>query len=163
MDSEAYTAAAEKVAEAAKALGARVAVAESLTGGQLSAALAAASDASGWYAGGVTAYQSEVKYELLDVPVGPVVSETAARAMAEGVARLTRATHAVAVTGVGGPDAQDGQPPGTVWLGVHAHGTTTAERLMIPGDPTEVCGGTVRAALDALLAALGEESAEAAT
>lgn len=154
LNQEACTATAEQVAEAAKARGARVAVAESLTGGLLSAALAEAPDASGWYAGGVTAYQSEVKFEVLDVPVGPVVSETAARAMAEGVARLTRATHAVAVTGVGGPDPQDDQPPGTVWLGLYADGITRAERLTIPGDPGEVCRGTVAAALTALLALL---------
>ncbi len=149
---------AERVADAAKARGAQIAVAESLTGGQLSAALAAAPDASGWYAGGITAYQSSVKYELLGVPVGPVVSEPAARAMAEGAARITGATHAVAVTGVGGPDPQDGQEAGTVWLGVHAEGRTTARRLMIPGDPIEVCQGTVEAALAALLAALDDES-----
>jgi nicotinamide-nucleotide amidase len=154
---------AERVADAAKARGAQVAVAESLTGGQLSAALAAAPDASGWYAGGVTAYQSSVKYDLLDVPLGPVVSEPAALAMAEGVARITRATHAVAVTGVGGPDPQDGQEPGTVWLGVHAAGTTTARRLMIPGEPVEVCRGTVEAALEALLAVLTEEPEPAGT
>jgi nicotinamide-nucleotide amidase len=159
VDSAACTDVAEGVATAAKDRGARIAVAESLTGGQLSAALAGAPDAGDWYAGGVTAYQSYVKYELLGVPVGPVVSETAARAMAAGVARLTHATHTVAVTGVGGPDPMEGLEPGTVWLGVHARGTTTARRLMLPGDPAEVCRGTVQAALDALLSALTEDRA----
>jgi PncC family amidohydrolase len=162
VDSEACTRAAQSVAAVAKERGARVAVAESLTGGLLSAALAESPDASDWYAGGVTAYRSEVKFELLGVPVGPVISETAARAMAAGVARLTRATHAVAVTGVGGPDPQEGLHPGTVWLGLYANGTTTARRLRLPGDPPAVCRGTVQAALDALLAALTEDRAATA-
>ena len=60
------------------------------------------------------AYSRQVKYDLLGVPVGPVVNETAARRMAAAAAELLGADFSVSVTEVGGPEAQDGQPPGTV-------------------------------------------------
>src|SRR4051794_20044695 len=109
---------AEQVASAAKRAGLRIAVAESLTGGLLASRLSAATDASDWFRGGVVAYDRAVKHELLGVPEGPVVSEAAARAMAEGVATMLRADVAIALTGVGGPEPQDDQPPGTVWFGL---------------------------------------------
>jgi nicotinamide-nucleotide amidase len=100
----------------------RLAIAESLTGGGLSQSFAAAPGSSGWFLGGVVAYQKPVKFAVLGVPEGPVVSEAAAVAMAEGVRALLGADVAAAVTGAGGPDGQDGQPPGTVWVAVSAHG-----------------------------------------
>ncbi len=81
---------AARIAELAPGTGLSVAVAESLTGGMISSALAAAPGASGWFHGAVVAYSSDVKHELLDVPPGPVVSDTAAAAMAQGVRRLLR-------------------------------------------------------------------------
>ncbi len=141
---------AERIAAVAKARSARVAVAESLTGGLVCSELARATDAGTWFAGGVVAYLSQVKYDLLGVPLGPVVSEAAACAMAEGVARLTGATHTAAVTGVGGPDKQDGQPVGTVWLAVHTCGETTAQRLQLSGEPGTICRDAVAHCLSAL-------------
>ena len=73
---------------------------------------------SDWFKGGVVAYDSQVKFDLLDVPEGPVVSEDAAKAMADGVRRVLHADVGIATTGVAGPAEQEGQPPGTVWLGV---------------------------------------------
>jgi nicotinamide-nucleotide amidase len=141
---------AQRISMAAKSANARIAVAESLTGGLVCSALAQAPDAGTWFAGGVVAYLSEVKFEVLGVPEGPVVSEAAARAMAEGVARLTGATHSVAVTGSGGPDPQEGQPVGTVWIAVHADGHTTASQFQLPGDPGDICRASVRHSLAAL-------------
>jgi nicotinamide-nucleotide amidase len=142
---------AERLAEAAQRGGLRLAVAESLTGGELSAKLAAAPDASDWFRGGLVAYAREVKYEVLGVPRGPVVSEVAATTMADGVAALLGADVAVAVTGVAGPDDQDGQPPGTVWMAVH-DGTGTASRLHhFDGEPAQVVDATCAAALAWLL------------
>jgi nicotinamide-nucleotide amidase len=130
--------------------GVRVAVAESLTGGRLSAELAAAPSASEWFRGGIVAYASDVKYDLLDVPRGPVVSESAARAMAAGACRLLDADIAVAVTGVGGPGPQDDEPPGTVWFALH-HGTTRTTRLeRFPGDPPAVLRQTCARATEIL-------------
>jgi nicotinamide mononucleotide (NMN) deamidase PncC len=71
--------------------GRTLAVAESLTGGLLASAFARASGSSEWFRGGIVAYSSTVKYDLLDVPDGPVVSEAAA-AMARGLAACSRQT-----------------------------------------------------------------------
>ena len=64
--------------------GRTLAVAESLTGGLLASAFARASGSSDWFRGGIVAYSSVVKYDLLGVPEGPVVNGTAALAMASG-------------------------------------------------------------------------------
>src|SRR3954469_23217050 len=102
---------AHDIAELADKRDATVAVAESLTGGKLACHLAAAPSSAEWFRGGVVAYASEVKFGLLGVPEGPVITEDCATAMARGTARLLGADGAVAVTGVGGPDPQDGEPP----------------------------------------------------
>ena len=120
-----------------------VAVAESLTGGSLSAHLAVASGSSEWYAGGLVAYSRDAKHRLLGVPHGPVVCEEAAAAMARGVAELLRADLAVAVTGVGGPEEQDGVAPGTVWMGLWEHGGTRTRCLHLPGGPADVVDATI--------------------
>jgi nicotinamide-nucleotide amidase len=91
---------AVEIAEAAQRLGVRVAVAESLTGGLLTARLAEAPEASTWLRGGVVAYHAEVKYHVLGVDPGPVVTAWAARQMARGVARLLGADVGISVTGV---------------------------------------------------------------
>jgi nicotinamide-nucleotide amidase len=128
----------EELSRLVRRAGVSVAVAESLTGGQLSAALAAAPQAAEWFRGGVVAYASEVKYDLLGVPRGPVVTKSAAAAMAAGACRALGADVAVAVTGVGGPDPEEDQPPGTVWFALH-HGPTRLTRLeSFGGDPPEV-------------------------
>ena len=66
-------------------------VAESLTGGLIASRLVNVAGASSWFRGGVVAYDSQVKFDVLGVPTGPVVTESAAAAMAEGAARVTRA------------------------------------------------------------------------
>ncbi|WP_067814735.1 CinA family protein [Nocardia inohanensis] len=145
---------ADRVAELAKSSGRTIAVAESLTCGKLSAALGAAPDSSQWLRGAVVAYSSHVKHQVLGVPDVPVVSETAARAMAAGVRALLGADLAVAVTGVGGPDPQDGEPAGSVWLAVEGPAGTRTRHEHFDGDPTEVLRQTVEVAFDMLLAAL---------
>jgi nicotinamide-nucleotide amidase len=128
-----------------------VAVAESLTGDELSARLACAPGASAWFRGGVVAYASEVKHEVLDVPPGPVVSEAAAAAMAGGACRLLGAQVAIAVTGVGGPDPQDGEPPGTVWMAL-THDDIVVTRLeKFDGSPAEIVDATCSRALEWLV------------
>src|SRR3954447_15933565 len=131
--------------------GVPVAVAESLTGGELSARLASTPGSSAWFRGGVVAYASDVKHELLDVPPGPVVSESAATAMARGVCRLLGAEVATAVTGVGGPDPRDGEPPGTVWLALCDEGTVTARLERLDGSPAEIVDATCACALEWLV------------
>jgi PncC family amidohydrolase len=131
-----------------------VAVAESLTGGLLVQALARVDGSSEWLAGGVVAYSRDVKHRLLAVSSEKVVSAAAAAEMATGVRTLLRAGAAVAVTGVAGPDPQDGEPPGTVWLGVDLGDGPTSTPLRTGGTPAEICGDAVAASLRLLLDAL---------
>lgn len=88
---------------------------------------------------------------VLDVPPGPVVSAAAAAAMADGVARLTGADVTLAVTGVGGPDPQDGEPPGTVWVCARPGEPVL---LNLEGEPGEVCEQACTAAVGILLESL---------
>jgi nicotinamide-nucleotide amidase len=81
------------------------AVAESLTGGMLTGNFAAGPRASEWLRGGLVAYHSNAKHDILEVSKGPVVSERAAREMARGAAHLFGADVTGAVTGAGGPDS----------------------------------------------------------
>ncbi|MBT2497478.1 CinA family protein [Agromyces sp. ISL-38] len=145
---------AAEIARRAKAAGMTIAAAESLTSGALSNALGAGNDASDWFRGGVVAYAEGVKRELLGVTAESVTSAQCARELATGVARVLGADAAVAVTGVGGPESADGQPPGTVFAAVTVRGTTNDTRLEFHGDPSEVVHQTVRAALELLRDAL---------
>ncbi|MDG3010775.1 CinA family protein [Rhodococcus sp. D2-41] len=141
---------AAEVSAAAQREEVTVGTAESLTGGRISCLLAAAPSASQWYRGGIVAYSREVKYGLLGVPVGPVVSQDSARAMATGAARLLGADLLVAVTGSGGPDPQDGHDPGTVWFGLFDRGTVTTEPQHFSGGPEAVVARTTVRALEML-------------
>jgi len=145
---------AHQVAELAVARERTVAVAESLTGGMIASALAQAEQASEWFRGSLVAYSSEVKHEVLDVPPGPVVSAEAARAMAARVRDMLMADVAVAITGAGGPSAQDGQDPGTVFLAVDVADGGHVERLGLSGEPETICALATLVALDALVDAL---------
>lgn len=141
-----------------------VAVAESLTGGMLASALAEAGGASSWFRGAVVAYASDVKHQLLDVPAGPVVSARAAEAMAAGVRRLLNADVAVALTGAGGPEGQDGQPPGTVFFGLSSDNESQVEhRYFDCDDPAHVCAKAVTEALTLLYEFLVRSAARSTT
>jgi nicotinamide-nucleotide amidase len=155
-DEAAHEKTAIRVAELAGERGLTVAVAESLTGGQVSTALAAAPEASRWYRGAVVAYSTEVKHELLGVPTEEVVHAEAASAMARRTRDLLLADVAVAVTGAGGPGEQDGREPGTVFLAVDAEDQHRVVRLQLEGDPQVVVGRSTAATLDALVAYLEE-------
>lgn len=139
------------VGRALAARGETLALAESLTGGLVASRVVAVPGASAWFRGGLVAYATEVKEQLLGVPEGPVVSATAAAAMAEGVRRLLGASVGLATTGVAGPTEQDGRPVGTVFLGV-ALGEDPAEavELHLPGDRERVRQYAAVSALDLL-------------
>jgi nicotinamide-nucleotide amidase len=154
VDDETQALLAERVGELAGEQGVSVAVAESLTGGMISAALAAVSGSSDWFLGAVVAYASEVKHGVLDVPPGPVVSATAASTMARGVRKLLGADVAVAVTGAGGPGGQDGREPGTVFLAFDGGGDHRVTRLELDEEPKVVCATTAVAALRMLIEGL---------
>ncbi|UNX53227.1 CinA family protein [Georgenia sp. TF02-10] len=148
-----------RIAEHVDGSGRTVAVAESLTAGLIATQLGAAEASSTWFAGGVVAYTSETKYEVLGVERGPVVTAACAEQMAAGVARLLRADVAVAVTGVGGPTEEEGKPAGTVFVGGCRGGRTVSEEHHLDGGPPEVLQATTLRALDLLGRLLAEESA----
>jgi nicotinamide-nucleotide amidase len=127
--------------------GLTAAAAESLTSGAIASHLGAAEAASDWFAGAVVAYSKLVKFEVLGVEPGPVVTGRCARQMARGAAQLTHADFAVAVTGVGGPDEEEGQPVGTVYIGLHGPDGDSVEEHHFDGDVPDVLRATVRAAL----------------
>ena len=118
--------------------GLSLAVAESLTGGLAGARLTAVPGASDVFRGAVVSYASAVKFDLLGVPEGPVVSRDAAKAMALGVRRRLGADVGVATTGVAGPAEQEGHPPGTVFLGLAYRDQVEALRVRLPGDRRRV-------------------------
>ena len=118
--------------------GLTLAVAESVTGGLVTARLTDVPGTSDVLKGGVVSYFSEVKYDLLDVPEGPVVSLEAAKAMADGVRKLLEADVGLGVTGVAGPEEQEGQPVGTVFCGWAIGDDVDAVRVQLPGDRRRV-------------------------
>jgi nicotinamide-nucleotide amidase len=130
-------------------------VAESLTGGLIASRLVNVPGASAWFRGGVVAYDSQVKFDVLGVPTGPVVTEPAAAAMAEGAARVTGADVGLGISGVAGPDEQEGVAPGTIFVGLSFPGAPTQTRqLRVPGDRERVRQYGAISALDLLRRAL---------
>lgn len=126
-------------------------LAESMTGGLVASRLVNVSGASKWFRGGVVAYDSEVKFDVLGVPAGPVVSESAAIAMADGARRVLGADVGLAVTGVAGPAQQEGMPVGTAFFGIAIEGRATeAVQVKLPGDRDQVRQFACISLLDAL-------------
>jgi len=109
-------------------------LAESVTGGLVTGRITNVPGSSAVLRGGVVSYASEVKYSLLEVPSGPVVSEEAAIAMAAGVKRVLGSDIGLALTGVAGPDSQEGHQPGTLCIGlVMDDGRTHSTMLNLSG------------------------------
>ena len=140
----------DAIAQRLRARGATLAVAESVTGGTIASRLVNVVGASQWFRGGVVSYASEVKFELLGVARGPVVSGDAAEAMASGVRRLLGADVGLSVTGVAGPEEQDDQPAGTVFVGVAVGQHVEHVQLRLPGDRPRVRAYSAISALDVL-------------
>jgi nicotinamide-nucleotide amidase len=130
-------------------------VAESLTGGLIASRLVNVPGASAWFRGGVVAYHEQVKFDVLGVPVGPVVSEAAAAAMAQGVCRATGSDVGLGITGVAGPEDQEGVAPGSIFVGLRLpDGSTPTHELHLPGDRERVRQYGAISALDLLRRAL---------
>lgn len=136
-----------------------VAVAESLTGGLLGAALTTTPGASATFRGGLVVYATDLKDTLAGVPgpllaaEGPVSAHVAA-ALAAGARDRLEATYGVGVTGVAGPDEQNGQPVGTVHLGVAGPAAGEVRSVRIDGDRETIRRGAVEAALSLLVEVL---------
>jgi nicotinamide-nucleotide amidase len=143
--------AADLIAELTRR-GLTVAVAESLTGGLLVAELISVPGASLVVRGGVVAYATELKAELLGVDAallaasGPIHPEVA-KQMAAGVRDRLGADIGMATTGAAGPDPQDDHEPGEVWLGFAIGGDVTAVGLALGGDRAAIRRDTVSESL----------------
>jgi nicotinamide-nucleotide amidase len=131
---------------------ATVAVAESLTGGLIGAALSRMPGSSATFRGSAVVYATDLKETLAGVPgpllesFGAVSPETAA-ALAAGARERLGATYGIGATGVAGPTEQEGQPVGTVHLAVSGPGEAAVRSLRIPGDRERVRLLAVTAAL----------------
>ena len=139
--------------------GQTVAVAESLTGGLVGATLSSRPGSSATFRGGLVVYATDLKAQLADVPTevlethGAVSSQTAA-ALADGARTRLGADWGLGLTGVAGPDEQEGQPVGTVHLAVAGPAGTTVRSLRLPGDRERVRLLAVTGVLDLLRRAL---------
>jgi nicotinamide-nucleotide amidase len=128
-----------------------IALAESLTGGLATSRLVNVPGASKWLKGGITSYATSVKQELLSLTPGPVVSKDAAISMATHVADLFGADIGLSFTGVAGPDTQDDQPVGRVYIGLSMPNIDPeAIELNLPGDRSLIRQLAVISGLDLL-------------
>lgn len=127
-----------------------LALAESVTGGLVTGRLTAIPGASDVLRGGVVSYASAVKFDLLGVAPGPVVSETAAGAMAVGARRVMNADVGLSLTGVAGPTEQDGMPVGTLCIGVAIGDDVYTTTARLPGQREQMRQMSVITALDYL-------------
>ena len=115
-----------------------LAAAESCTGGLLMARIVGTPLSGEWFKGGVVAYQPAVKFELLGVDPGPVITSRAAEQMATGVCRLLSAEVGVSTTGVAGPESEEGVAVGTVFVGFAGPEGVECFELRLQGDPSEI-------------------------
>lgn len=126
-------------------------LAESVTGGLASGRITNVPGSSQVFRGAVVSYASDVKFDILGVTPGPVVSESAAREMARGVRAHLGADIGLSLTGVAGPEEQDGQPVGTLWVGLScADGTERAMTITLPATRDQMRQFSVISALDFL-------------
>jgi nicotinamide-nucleotide amidase len=125
-------------------------LAESVTGGLIGARVTSVAGASEVFRGSIVSYATDVKFELLGVSNGPVVSEQAAIEMARGAARVLRCDVALAVTGVAGPTEQDGMPVGTLCVGLVWPGGELTRTLRLPGQREQMRQFSVINSLDLL-------------
>ena len=141
--------------------GRSIACAESCTGGQVAVVLATAEGSASWFRGGIVAYQVAVKRTLLGVTAPSVFTEDAAAEMANGAARVFAADIAVSTTGLVGDAPEDGEAPGTVFIGVRVDGRTSTSRHQFAGEPAERAEAAVCTALDSVVRALRQRATAA--
>ncbi len=147
------------------AVGQSVAVAESLTGGLVAAALTDIPGASVVVRGGVVAYATDIKARVLGVEevllarAGSVDAEVAQQ-MASGVRSLMGTTYGLSTTGVAGPDPADGKPVGMVYVAVAGPGSSRVKALALSGDRFAIRAQSVTAALSLLAEELRAQARE---
>jgi nicotinamide-nucleotide amidase len=141
--------------------GETLATAESLTGGLVAALLTSVPGSSAVVRGGLVVYATPLKHELAAVDDdllaehGPVHQDVAAQ-LADGARDVCRATWGIGLTGVAGPDPQDGIEPGVVHIGVSGPEKAEVRTIGIEGNRHQVRAGAVVGALDLLRALLDQ-------
>jgi nicotinamide-nucleotide amidase len=143
------------VLDALRARRLRIGLAESVTGGLVAARLSAIPGSSEVLRGSVVSYASEVKFDLLGVTPGPVVSESAALEMAHGARRVLGADVGLALTGVAGPAEQDDMPVGTLCVAIVDDAGSVVRTLHLPGQREQMRQFAVISSLDLLRRHLG--------
>ncbi|GAA1872768.1 CinA family protein [Myceligenerans crystallogenes] len=138
-------------------------VAESLTGGGVTSALVAVPGTSAVLRGGIVAYATDLKAGLLGVDAGLLAERGAvdpdvASQMAAGVRIATGADVGISTTGVAGPDPQDGNSPGVVYIAVSGPGIDQVRRLDLSGSRPDVIAGAVAGALELALGTISDLS-----
>ena len=138
--------------------GIQCAVAESCTGGLLSAHITALPGASRWFAGGLVAYDNRVKIQILGIDpellhMYGAVSEPVALHMAQGVCRLLDVHTAVSITGIAGPEGGSREKPvGLTWVGCMLRGVAHARSFYFQGSREQVRQAACAEAIRCLLA-----------
>jgi PncC family amidohydrolase len=156
MTSDVLSDLATSIGHAALTRGHTIAAAESVTAGSIGTALAMGEKASEWFRGSIVAYQTGLKRELLGVTADLVITAECAQQMAEGALRLTGADRVVTVTGVGGPDPEEGKPAGTVFICAGSSGDLRVFEHHLEGEPAQVVESATLLALDHLNAVTAE-------
>ena len=141
-----------------KSRGSMVATAESCTGGGVAEAITAIAGSSEWFDRGFVTYSNEAKRDQLRVSLTTLkkygaVSEEVAREMAAGALRASRASAAVAVTGIAGPGGgSEEKPVGTVWFAwISDDGVIHTERRRFRGGRQSVRRQSVAVAIEGLI------------
>jgi len=158
--------AASDVFEELRSRGWTLGIAESLTGGAVTAEFVSVPGASAVLLGGVVAYATPVKHTLLGVDGellaahGPVHPQVALE-MADGVRSAVavdgrRADAGLSTTGIAGPDSPDGQPVGTVHIGVVTPLGERTAAFLFSGDRAQIRAQSVQAAFSLLRGILRE-------
>jgi nicotinamide-nucleotide amidase len=155
---EELTEKAQRVLDACKSARRMVALAESCTGGLVSACLTSLAGSSAVVERGFVTYSNEAKQQLLGVPeellrAHGAVSAEVAGAMADGALARAKADLAVAITGIAGPGGgTPDKPVGLVFLATASlDGETRVERHLFTGDRTQVRLASAARALAMLL------------
>jgi nicotinamide-nucleotide amidase len=135
-----------------KKSGKTLAVAESLTGGGLGAAITEVAGSSEVFLGGITTYSDLSKTKLLEVSKKLItkhtaVSEEVAKEMAANARSLFKSDYAISTTGVAGPGKAYGKTAGTVWMAIASKKEVIAIELSISGDRATVRNATIESAL----------------
>lgn len=147
----------DELADCLTAKGARLATAESCTGGMIATRMTDRAGSSAWFEGGVVSYSNTMKKQMLGVSEFTLqshgaVSQSCAEQMAAGVRRLCGCQYSLATTGIAGPGGgSEDKPVGTVWLAWHGPDFVRSERILLAGNREKVRVETTFHAINVLL------------